>query len=369
MSDTVRLTRHADVVAAAQDPQTFSSRTSRHLHVPNGMDGDEHREYRAVVDRQMTPQIVADLEPLFDEVAREVVTALPMGEPFDAVADLGEAFAVRAQSRWLGWPVEVEAELREWMARNYAAARRPDPAVNARIADDFDALVTRQVDAHRAARDSGAPVTPDATHRLLDERVYDRPLTDDELVSILRNWTAGDLGSLARCVGVVVHRLAEHPRWQQRMRTLARGIRGGESDAGAKSPEAQRHEFDAILGECLRVDDPFVANKRVTTCPVTTPTGVQIAEGAPVLLDWTAANLDPAVFSERFDPQAHAGENLVFGIGPHVCPGRDLSYAELRAVILALLEGAEAIEPAAGQHPTRFEPPLGGWASVPIVLR
>lgn len=362
MSDTVRLTGHADVVAAATDAQTFSSRTSRHLHVPNGMDGDEHRAYRAVVDRQMTPRIVDGLQPLFDDVAREIVAALPLEVEFDAVTDLGEAFAVRAQCRWLGWPITVEDELRDWMARNYAAARRPDPAVNAQIAADFDALISRQVAAHRAERESGDTIAPDATHRLLDERVHDRPLTKDEIVSILRNWTAGDLGSLARCVGVVVHRLAERPRWQQRMRALARSIRHGAADA-----TAQRHEFDTILGECLRIDDPFVANRRVTTCPVTTPSGIEIAADTPVLLDWTAANVDSDVFSADFDPRAHAADNLVFGIGPHVCPGRDLSYAELRAVILALLEGSQQIEPAG--RATRHEPPLGGWATVPVVLR
>ena len=364
MADTVRLTRHADVVAAANDAQAFSSRTSSHLHVPNGMDGDEHRAYRAVVDRQLTPRIVAELQPMLDEAARTIVAALAPGTVFDAVDDLGAAFAVRAQCRWLGWPVEVEDELRAWMARNYAAAREPDPAVNARIAAEFDDLVNRQVTAHRAMRGPGLPVVDDATHRLLDERVHDRPLTNDEIVSILRNWTAGDLGSMARCVGVVVHRLAQHPRWQQRLRALARGVRGGGSDA-----LVQRHKFDAILGECLRIDDPFVANKRVTTCPVTTPSGMEIAEGTSVLLDWTAANVDPAVFTDHFDPRAHGQHNLVFGIGPHVCPGRDLSYAELRAVIMALLEGSSLIEPARDQHPTRFDPPLGGWATMPVVLR
>lgn len=365
MTDAIRLVRHADVVAAARDAETFSSRTSRHLHVPNGMDGEEHRAFRAVVDRQMTPQLVAELEPLLDEAAREIVQGLPRGTEIDAVADLGEAFAVRAQCRWLGWPVAVEDELREWMARNYEAAREPDPARNAAIADDFDELVTRQVDAHRDARDHGEPHVDDATHRLLDERVHDRPLTDDEIVSILRNWTAGDLGSLARCVGVIVHRLAERPRWQRRMRALAAGIRDGESDAGSTQ---QRDEFDAILGECLRIDDPFVANKRVTTCPVTTPSGVQILEGSAVLLDWTAANVDPEVFSAEFAPAAHASDNVVFGTGAHVCPGRDLSYAEMRAVITVLLQGTEVIEPAEHGHPTRHEPPLGGWA-VPVVLR
>ncbi|PKI89751.1 cytochrome P450 [Actinomycetales bacterium SN12] len=356
MTEPIRLTRHDDVIAAAQDPERFSSRTSHHLHVPNGMDGAEHRAFRDVVERQMTPAVVASLEPMLAATAREVVAALPRNESIDAVVDLGEVFAVRAQCRWLGWPASIEAELREWMAENYAAARAADSSRNAAVAAWFDEIVSRQVAAHRdgSERDGTAD---DATHRLLAERVQGRALTDDELVSILRNWTAGDLGSLARCVGVVVHRLAEHPRWQERMRTLA----GRMPDDSA--------ELDAILGECLRIDDPFVANKRVTTCPVTTPSGVVLDAGSPVLLDWTAANLDPDVFSPGFDPHAHAEHNLVFGAGPHVCPGRDLSYAELRAIAVALLEGTDGIEFAHGRQPTRHLPPLAGWATLPIILR
>src|SRR5690606_5426339 len=115
-----------------------------------------------------------------------------------------------------------------------AAARERDPERNAAVAAEFDEIVTRQIDAHRAARDAGE-TSDDATDRLLEEQVDGRALTQDELVSILRNWTAGDLGSLARCIGVVVHRLAERPRWQHRMRTLAAEI----SDAAAP----QRAEF------------------------------------------------------------------------------------------------------------------------------
>ena len=33
----------------------------------------------------------------------------------------------------------------------------------------------------------------------------------EEIVSILRNWTAGDLGSIATSIGVIVHFLATHP--------------------------------------------------------------------------------------------------------------------------------------------------------------
>src|SRR5690606_33726618 len=104
MTETIRLVRHADVVAAATDPERFSSRTSARLHVPNGLDGDEHAAFRAIVDRYMTPEVVADLEPMFAEVAADAARQLARDVPTEIVGGLGGVFAVRAQCRWLGWP-------------------------------------------------------------------------------------------------------------------------------------------------------------------------------------------------------------------------------------------------------------------------
>jgi cytochrome P450 len=51
---TWTLLRHADVVAAALDPETFSSAAGSHRAIPNSLDGAEHAAYRAVVDRYLT---------------------------------------------------------------------------------------------------------------------------------------------------------------------------------------------------------------------------------------------------------------------------------------------------------------------------
>jgi len=341
----VRLTTHADVVAAATDPTTFSSHTSVHLHVPNGMDGEEHRTFRTLVDSYMTSDVVAGLEPRLAEIARQVVRDMPRGETVDVIAALGEPFAVHAQCDWLGWPAEFEPRLSAWMERNYTAAHARDADLNAEVAADFDQIV----------RDAIASAAPGSvTARLAAEHVNGRPLTTEEAVSILRNWTAGDLGSIARCIGVIVWRLASTPPLQQRVRMLT-------------GPE-HRAELDAILLECLRIEDPFVANRRRATCPVTLPSGAAANTGDIVMLDWTAANRDPEVFADTFDPHAHLPHNLVFGIGPHGCPGFELSMAELRASVLALTAGTQAVEPAGDAAPVPHEAPLGGWRVVPVVL-
>jgi cytochrome P450 len=179
-------------------------------------------------------------------------------------------------------------------------------------------------------------------------------LTDKEVVSILRNWTAGDLGSLAASLGVLVHRLAAHPDRQDVTRDrVARG---------------EHAAIEAAIEEVLRIDDPFVANRRRTTRDVEIG-GRAVPAGDRVILNWTSANRDPRVFGDpdEFRPEDNAPHNLVFGAGPHACPGRALTLMELRVAVTELLASSERILPA-DEAPARERPPVSGWARVPVLL-
>lgn len=365
----VRLTDYEDVVAAATDPERFSSAISSHLHVPNTMDGDEHREFRRIVDKYMSAGAVADLEPMLTEVARKVVEELPRGTAIDAVADFGSIFAVRAQCRWLGWPEELEGELLDWMRSNEEAARAGDPERNVAVAEAFDAIVRRQVDVRREARNSGSPYD-DVTARLLEECVFGRPLTVEEIVSMLRNWTAGDLGSLARCVGVVIVRLLDDSSLFDRVRELIEHL---EKDTSTELHNRCEAELEAIIDECLRIVDPFPSNGRVATCPVQLSHRISFDADTHFSLEWAVANRDPKVFKgahgpDTFDAEGNRPYNLVYGIGLHACPGRLLSTVELRIVLSALLSGISAVRSAPDSERVPAEEPLLGWAKVPIVL-
>ncbi|MDO5735405.1 MAG: cytochrome P450 [Propionibacteriaceae bacterium] len=341
------LLRHADVMAAAMDHRTFSSAVSRYLQVPNGLDGDEHTTMREVIERHLSEEALAPFLPVFEEVAATLAGELPRGVVLDAVTDIGAVFAVRAQCAWLGWPQELEPRLLEWMADNHAATRSGDRAWMADVADQFDEIIRSVILPRRAA---GADAHDDVTTRLCRDEVDGRRLTEAEIVSILRNWTGGDLGSIALCVGVLMAHLAEEPPMAEWLRS------------------ATDSEVDAIIDEILRIDDPFVSNRRVTTCPVTV-SGQEIPEGARVKLHWTSANRDEAVFdSDRFDPTAHADANLVYGIGKHVCPGRLLSTWELRVAIRALLSSVNSIEMVSHDALEREVAPVGGYHRVPVVL-
>lgn len=341
---------HAEVVKAATDPETFSSRVTDRLALPNALDGAEHAAYRAVVDRYFTDDLVAGEEEQCRKHASAIVDALPRDVTVKTIGSIGIPYAVRSQTSWLGWPSELEDQLVAWIADNHEATRSGDRERMAAVADRFDRMILALLDSRR-----DKPAT-DVTARLMNETVEGRRLTDDEVVSILRNWTAGDLGSLATSVGVLVHFLATHTQVQESLREMVR--------------DADRHGVEAAIEEILRIDDPFVANRRLTT-QSTDIGGVEVPRGARVLLNWTAANRDPLVFGDpdHYDPVGNAEANLVFGIGPHVCPGRSLTLMELRVMLGELLGRTNWIEPAPGRPAVREMPPVGGWARVPVVLR
>ncbi|WP_298448760.1 cytochrome P450 [uncultured Marinobacter sp.] len=342
------LLRHADVLAAALDHERFSSQVSRYLQVPNGLDGNEHTLYRNVIERYLTRDALEPFVPVFTRVARQLVAELPKGEVLDAVNDIGAVFAVRAQCAWLGWPPELEPKLLAWMKENHAATRSGDNALMADVAEQFDEIIRSVIQPRRAA---GSNAPDDLTTRLCRETVNGRPLTEAELVSILRNWTGGDLGSIALCVGVLIAHLAQRPQLTER-------IRG-----------ASNTEVEAIIDEILRLDNPFVSNRRVTTCPVHIA-GRDIPSGAKIKLNWTSANRDESVFdNSRFDPEGNAANNLLYGAGKHVCPGRLLATWELRIALQTILTPVHAVELVPGEPPEREVAPVGGYHRVPVVLR
>lgn len=342
------LLRHDLVRRAALDAASFSSAASRFRQVPNGLDGAEHSAFREALDPLLSAEALARHVPVFERVAAELVASLPRGTSIDAVGGIGALFAVRAQSAWLGWPADVEDRLVAWIGENYAATRSGDLARTRQVAEHFDDIIREVL----AGRSPDASPDADVTDQLLAVTIDGAPIAHDDVVSVLRNWTGGDLGSIALCTGVLVHGLATAPALQARLRS-------GVSDA----------ELDAICDELLRRDSPFIGNRRVTTCPVELD-GVQIPAGAKVKLHWTSANRDEDVFGDPdvLDASGNAPHNLVYGIGAHVCPGRTLATIELRTLVRALLAGTSTLALDDAAEPVREVAPVGGWASVPVLV-
>jgi cytochrome P450 len=245
----------------------------------------------------------------------------------------------------MGGPDTLHEPLRQWTRRNAEATRARHPEATAGVARVFAGYVGEQLDARRAAGDS-APDDP--TTRLLGERVDGRALTDPEIVSIVRNWTVGELGTIAASVGIVMHYLAEHPGLQDRLR----------ADPGA---------LPAAIDEILRIHPPLIANRRIATRPVEVG-GRRIEARERITLIWASANRDEAVFGDpdAFEPERNQPRNLLYGAGIHVCPGAPLARLELRLLVEALLGRTRLIRPVADKPPVRAVYPGAGFTALPL---
>lgn len=332
------------------DHETFSNRVSGHLSVPNGMDPPEHGRYRRIVDRYFTPVEMRAFEPACRRVGSELIEAIRVSGRSDAVTDLGEPFAARIQCAFMGWSEAMAEVLRDWQEANRRATRAGDAAATAAVAETFDRHVVSILDRRRARLEPDEPARAagDPTDRLLRERVDGRPLSDDEIVSIVRNWTVGELGTIAASVGIVVHALAHDPDLQARLR-------------------AEPKRVAAANDEALRVRGPLIANRRVATRDVELA-GQPVRAGDRVRVLWPSANRDERVFEApdeiRLDRSPH--DDLLYGAGVHVCPGAPLARLELRVLVEELLARTRAVEPDPERSATFAKPPQGGFERVPF---
>lgn len=156
---------------------------------------------------------------------------------------------------------------------------------------------------------------------------------------------------MAAAVGVVLYFLATHSAVQEALRQHPANLA-------------------AAIDEMLRIDEPFLVSRRVTT--IATPVAESVIEpGTRIYLNWTSANRDEIVFGppDVYQPEENAAHNLVYGAGIHVCPGRPLATLELIVAVETLLSMTASIELAGDGQPVRETYPLGGWRRVPLRLR
>jgi len=169
--------------------------------VPNGMDPPQHTEYRRIIEPYFNPRRMAAFEPACRDIAAGLVKGLPVGRT-ELMASLADDFSLQIQSTFLGWPAALHQRLREWTRKNHAATLARDKAAMVDVAYEFDGHIRELLTVRRTA---GIHAPDDMTTSLLREQIGDRLLGDEEIVSILRNWTVGELATISACVGILAH--------------------------------------------------------------------------------------------------------------------------------------------------------------------
>lgn len=349
-SDFLRwsLFRHEDIVRVLHDPDTFSNAVSKHLSVPNGMDPPEHTEYRRIIEPYFRPERMVAFEPKSREIATGLAQSLLGRDEVEFIAEFAQSFAVRVQCAFLDWPPDMHEPLRLWTRKNQEATLAQDRAAMAEIAREFGGYIDELL---RVRREAGAEASDDITTSLLHTRVWGRPLRDEEIVSILRNWTVGEVGTISAAVGILIHFFAEHADLQQQLR-------------------GQPSLLPTAIDEILRIHGPLLSNRRITTRPVEIG-GRKIGAGERISLIWISANRDGQVFEDpktvRLDRDP--APNLLYGAGIHVCPAAPLARLEMRVAMEELLGRTTRIDPSPDKPSIKAAYPASGFAALPLRIR
>lgn len=305
--------KHADVVDILHAPEQWSNQVSSHLNVPNGMDAPEHTLYRELIEPFFDAQTLHRFEPVLKDVVVRVFDELP--EEFNVESDLAYPFALQAQCAFMGWPRNIETALLQWIKQQKEASAAGDRESMQALAAEFSELMVSEFNRARLGKYPADSVTA----RLVNLRIEGKPLSNEYLVSIVRNWTVGELGTIANAVQAIVNFLSTNHVVRKQL---------------TQAPEHIDHAVDEIL----RFNAPLASNRRRAVCPMHM-NGQAVTTDTVVTLDWGAANTDPDVFEQphQFRWDRDPRDNLLYGAGIHVCPGAPLARLELRVFTQALL--------------------------------
>lgn len=130
--------------------------------------------------------------------------------------------------------------------------------------------------------------------------------------------------------------------------------------------KADRSLLPGIVEEAIRWTTPVQHFMR-TAARDTELGGQQIAEGDWLMLNYVAANHDPAQFPEprKFDATRPANRHAAFGAGSHQCLGLHLARLEMRILLDVLLDRVESLELAGS--PRRVNSTfVGGFKALPL---
>lgn len=342
------LFRHEDVLRALHDTDTFSNAVSSHVAVPNGMDPPEHAAFRRILDPYFSADRVDTFEPVCREIVVDLVKDLLVKGDVELMADFSLLFAIRAQCAFLGWPKSLHEPLIRWTKKNRAAIFAQDREALSEIAQEFEGIID---DLLENRIHDGIEPENDVTAELARETVSGRPLSHEEIASILRNWTVGEVGTIAAAVGILTHYLAEHVELQQQLRT-------------------QPCLLPAAIDEILRIHGPLVANRRITKCPVEIG-GYKIDAGEKISLVWIAANRDKRAFTNPLDYRTDRDpeKNLLYGAGIHACPGATLARMEMQVLMEELLRHTTLIATDPDKLPSKAVCPESGFSSLPLRIQ
>jgi cholest-4-en-3-one 26-monooxygenase len=362
------LTRRADIVEVARQPERFASGPrfqilvgaeygsgdAREPETLVQMDPPKHGQRRSLLSRRFTPRALrglrAEVEQLAVDVLDELEASGSIGE-CDFVERIAAPLPIAVIARLMGLPRADWSRLFDW-TNAVAGATDPEFQRPGETPQETRLRATQEVYDYFAElgrlRSNGNGT--DLVSLLSRARVDGEPLPPHELVSYFLLLVVGGNETTRNALSGGLLALMEHPQEWRRLR----------EEPGL---------VDRACEEILRWTSPVVHNAR-TAVVDSVVGGHEIRAGETLVLFWPSANRDEELFEQpdRFRIDRHPNPHLAFGIGEHICMGAHLARMELRAALRAIVTRFETIEQA-GPVTRLQSSSVGGVKSLPIRYR
>ena len=350
------VTRYADVRAAFVDPRLskdwrYTLPKDQRAAMPAAptpmlllLDPPDHTRIRKLVSRSFTVRRMEELRPRVQQVADELVAALPAEG--DLMRDYAFLLPVQVICELLGVPAEDREDFGSWSS---TMIDESGPEESSAAMQKLGGYLAELIERKRAQPDDGLL---SALTRVSDDD--GETLSQEELVAMGMLLLIAGHETTVNLIGNGVLALCTHP--EQRALLV-------------EKPDL----WPTAVEELLRWDPP------VTNTPVRFAAedleiaGTTIPEGAVVMLGLSAANRDSARFAEAdaLDVTREDRGHLAFGYGLHHCLGAPLARIEGQVALQTLFtrypDLALAVDPADLTY--RRSVLVHGVTRLPVTLR
>lgn len=330
------VTRYADVNAALQDPQRFSSASddSGSNYPPEvqqllstdivasaprlvNLDPPEHTRLRQSVNRAFTPQRVASLAPTFRHFANRLIDQFIGDGQADFVLQFAHPYPKQVIFHLIGVPEADMEQVSQWVdaRRELLFTRSPER----QLACAHSLLAYHQYLRTLIEQRQVVPQDDFLSDFIQSAKEEQPNITMPQQVRMLSDLIAAGVETALNLIGNCLHfLLTERSYWQ----------------ALQNDPDL----LPKLVEELLRFDGSVTSVFRTTTQEVELG-GVTLPKKAVLWIFLNSANHDEALFPhpERFDPHRdNLDRHLAFGGGVHLCLGAPLTRLEVRVALEAL---------------------------------
>jgi len=309
------LTRYEAVREAYQNPSIFSSDSIDPLDpdpayrfIPTLVNPPDHVKYRQVLNPWFAPAAVNRIAPMARKVCIEDIERFAGQGSCDFIADFALQYPTEVFLTILGLPVADAPLFLPWVETFFEGLYGEDkshiPGVAEAIRGYFAEILA-------ARRKQPADPSVDFVSYLMKATVFDRPLSEDELLDICFVLVLAGLDTTRGQLGYLFAHLATHDDDRRRV---------------VEDPTL----MPSAVEETLRLYSIIIGDGRKLAQDVDFH-GCPMKKGHMVWLSAVGANRDPRVFpdAEEFVLDRRGNTHMGFAAGPHRCLGSHLARREM----------------------------------------